>query len=200
MTRPSLRERSKERRRRAIQLAGMRLFAEQGYDSTTVAQIAAAAEVSTRSVSTYFPTKLDIATSSSDAASNRLTASLSARPLGKTVVAVFLDWMRHEPDFTDQEEWQLRATMLSNNPILASTGTPHSAALLRVTAGAVAEDLGEDPASMAVQILLGVLAGVVLQFQVVLRDASTEDEFLRAAHVALTGAFEGLSDNRHHQM
>jgi AcrR family transcriptional regulator len=53
----SLRERSRTRRRAEIERAALWLFAERGYDATTVAQVAEAAEVSPRTVSLYFPSK-----------------------------------------------------------------------------------------------------------------------------------------------
>jgi AcrR family transcriptional regulator len=53
----SLRERKRNRTRRDLQGAAIRLMREQGYAETTVEQIADAAEVSPRTFFRYFPTK-----------------------------------------------------------------------------------------------------------------------------------------------
>jgi AcrR family transcriptional regulator len=56
----SLRERKKRSTRRALVAAAARLFAEKGYAQTTVAEIADAAEVSTKTLFNYFAGKDDI--------------------------------------------------------------------------------------------------------------------------------------------
>jgi AcrR family transcriptional regulator len=60
MSASGLRERKKQRTKEAIQREAMRLFQEQGYEETTIEQIAAAAEISPSTFFNYFPTKEDL--------------------------------------------------------------------------------------------------------------------------------------------
>lgn len=55
-----LRERKKARTRALIQVQALRLFREQGFQATTVEQVAEAAEVAPSTVFRYFPTKEDL--------------------------------------------------------------------------------------------------------------------------------------------
>ncbi|MEU9481881.1 helix-turn-helix domain-containing protein [Streptomyces sp. NPDC048191] len=62
----SLRERKRERTRQALIDAAAELFERNGYDETTVAEIAAAAEIGTRTFFGYFASKEDILFPDSD--------------------------------------------------------------------------------------------------------------------------------------
>jgi len=55
-----LRERKRQRTRQALISAAMRLFQEKGYEQTTVAEIAAAAEVSTKTFFNHFASKDEV--------------------------------------------------------------------------------------------------------------------------------------------
>ncbi|MFJ8630784.1 TetR/AcrR family transcriptional regulator [Streptomyces sp. NPDC093568] len=57
---PGLRERKKQRTHAAISDAAIALFLEHGFNQVSVAQVAAAAEVSKRTLFAYFPTKEDL--------------------------------------------------------------------------------------------------------------------------------------------
>jgi AcrR family transcriptional regulator len=83
--RPGLRERKRQRTLSEIQAVALRLFAQQGYEETTVEQIADEAEVSPSTVFRYFPTKEDLVLS--DEYDPLILASVTAGPPGETPVA-----------------------------------------------------------------------------------------------------------------
>ncbi len=75
-TRPrTLRDRKRERTRAAIVDAGVELFQRVGYDETTIADIAAAADIGTRTFFGYFESKDELLFPESDA---RVTAVIRA--------------------------------------------------------------------------------------------------------------------------
>lgn len=120
----SLRERSKAKRRTAIQHAGMRLFAERGYEGTTIADIGEAAEVAPRTVSMYFPSKIDIAMSTSNDMSARLTAAFRAHP-ELCFVDVIEVWIAGEAESLDAGLAASTVAMFEANPALRAVSTSY---------------------------------------------------------------------------
>ncbi|WP_433332786.1 TetR family transcriptional regulator [Spirillospora sp. CA-294931] len=81
--RAGLRERKKRQTRRAISDAALRLFAERGYEETTIADIAAAAEVSPRTFFSYFPSKEDVVFAELDDRMAEVAEGLADPPPGE---------------------------------------------------------------------------------------------------------------------
>jgi TetR/AcrR family transcriptional regulator, regulator of mycofactocin system len=75
-----IRTRKKARTRLAIQDAALDLFAEQGFEATTVEQIAQRADVSPSSFFRYFGTKADIILSDHDTQLGQLCAAVRNQP------------------------------------------------------------------------------------------------------------------------
>ncbi|MDV9200806.1 TetR/AcrR family transcriptional regulator, partial [Streptomyces sp. Wh19] len=132
---PGLRERKKLRTRIAIRQAAYRLIAEQGYEATTVEQIAAAAEVSPSTVFRYFPAKEDIVLT--DEYDGVLAAALRGRPAGEPP----LESLRHvlaevlaEFLATGEQELRQRTRLMVEVPAVRA----RTAGSMSDTAGALA--------------------------------------------------------------
>jgi AcrR family transcriptional regulator len=86
-----LRAWKKERTRETISNVATGLFMRDGFEAVTVAQIAAAAEVSVKTVFNYFPTKEDLFFDRADDVIGALTAAIVDRPPGTTIVGALHD-------------------------------------------------------------------------------------------------------------
>jgi AcrR family transcriptional regulator len=82
--RPNLRERQRAETQRMIHSHAMRLFTEDGYDRTTVNDVARAAGVSTMTVYRHFPTKEDLVLY--DQYDPLIAAHVAARPADEPAV------------------------------------------------------------------------------------------------------------------
>jgi AcrR family transcriptional regulator len=87
--REGLRERKKRATRDAIAVTARRLFAERGFDDVTVAEVAAAADVSEKTVFNHFATKDDLVFAGGETRLAELRAAIAGRPPGTSVLDVF---------------------------------------------------------------------------------------------------------------
>ncbi|GAA4213227.1 TetR family transcriptional regulator [Microbispora amethystogenes] len=159
----SLRERKKAKTRRTIQEEALRLFAEQGYDATTVEQIAEAAEVSPSTFFRYFPTKEDVVTQ--DDYDPILLEAIRAQPPDLPPLTALRAAFRTAFESMGPEELDrtLARTKLSTSvPALRARITEGLFATIEMLAGAMAERAGRDRRSPAVRALVGAVMGVML--------------------------------------
>jgi AcrR family transcriptional regulator len=162
--RAGLRERSKARRRAAIIRAAYELFAERGYDATTVADIAEAAEVSPRTVTMYFPAKQDIALSRFSDGVAGLTDVIRDRRHGETVHDAFGRWLltsQTEPE--DRELHRLALRMFAANPDLGALRTARMAEAVREGAAMIASDTGSPPGSIGPRLAAAAAAAIAME-------------------------------------
>src|SRR5437868_13991976 len=88
-----LRERKKQRTRETIARAAHELFVERGYHATTLPDIAEAADVSTRTIFAYFPSKEDILFSHFSEMRDALAQALADRPEGKDALETMREFI-----------------------------------------------------------------------------------------------------------
>src|SRR3954462_5581855 len=84
-----LRARKKRVARQAIAATARRLFAERGFDAVTVSEVAAAADVSEKTVFNHFATKEDLAFTGREEGILQFAAAIAGRPPGSSVLDVF---------------------------------------------------------------------------------------------------------------
>ena len=189
----SLRERSKVRRRTAIKLAALRLFAAQGYDATTIADIADAAEVAPRTVTLYFPTKLEIALASSAESFSRLTIALRETGPDRAVLECLTGWLVAEGRETSPEERRLRAEMYRTNPFLHINTSTHGDEAAQLVVRAVAREIGVPEDHPAARIVLGCVIGALGQYELLPASGATLAAAQRAIEVALSASIAALA-------
>jgi AcrR family transcriptional regulator len=81
-----LRERKKRQTRAAILAAAGELFEARGYEHVTVAEIADAANISVKTLFTYFRSKEDLAFADEHRLRDQLVAAITSRPAGSSPV------------------------------------------------------------------------------------------------------------------
>ncbi len=157
---PGLRERKKQRTRELIASVALDLFAEHGYQATTVADIAAAAEVSERTVFTYFHTKEDILFADHAELQQRLSEVLAERPARQPALDTLRAFVVENLSLIDEPS-RVRWEIVSNDEHLLSHQRARQAELGDVIAAAVAQDLGEGADDFRLQLVTAAVIAAV---------------------------------------
>ncbi|GAA2592454.1 TetR family transcriptional regulator [Dactylosporangium fulvum] len=158
-----MRERKKQKTRWAIQEHAVRLFAQQGYDATTVEQIAEAAEISPSTFFRYFKTKEDAVVQDryddlmADAIRN---APPELSPLD-TVRRAFLDaFAQIDPD--EAEQVLQRARLALSVPALRMRSLDNMQSSIKFLAAPLAERLGREPDDFRSVAFMGACVGAII--------------------------------------
>jgi AcrR family transcriptional regulator len=160
---PGLRERKKAKTRAAIQEHALRLFQEQGYDATTVEQIAEAAEVSPSTFFRYFPTKEDVVLY--DALDPVFIAEFEAQPpeltliqaMREAMIAVFTSLPREEI----AKQWE-RGLLILSVPELRMRFWDQIAESFQLFAAVIAKRVGRPANDPDVLTITGAVGGALL--------------------------------------
>jgi AcrR family transcriptional regulator len=140
-----LRERKKQRTREQIIEAAMALFAERGYQATTIADIATAADVAPRTFFSYFPSKEAVVFHSVDRDLEGLASALRDRLPGETAFDALRRWIdaRFEEWTAYEDEQLLRKRLCHEDEGLANFRGGMMARIQELLLEAIADDLGE---------------------------------------------------------
>ncbi|WP_456243065.1 TetR/AcrR family transcriptional regulator [Streptomyces luteolifulvus] len=173
-----LRERKKIKTREAIRTATYALIKEQGYDATTIEQIADRAEVSPSTVFRYFPAKEDIVLT--DESDPVLLEKLRARPVDEpwpdTIRHVMREAVRTGVE-QDPEVARLRTRLMVQVPAVRSRMMESMSVTGRMLCTAIAERTGRDPDSLEVRVYAMSLVGGLMETSLYWAENGHRDDF-----------------------
>jgi AcrR family transcriptional regulator len=176
MTPPGLRERKKQKTRWAIQEHALRLFAEQGYDATTVDQIAAAAEISPSTFFRYFKTKEDVVLE--DEYDGLLEAAfLAAPPELSPLAAIRLVVRQMFSALTDDDMAKMveRQRLTRAVPALRARTADNMLGMIEMMRTAMATRTGRDRDDLDLRAFVGAVVGTLIAMSMLLDDVIRAD-------------------------
>lgn len=150
-----LRERKKQQTRETIVREAVRLFRKRGYDHTTIADIADAADISPRTFFSYFDTKEAVVFNDFDELVARLGEQLERREPGSTAFDALRAWVADWVDTRDvtAAAEHARRKLIRCTPALQARDRVNRGVLERLVAEHVAADLDVEPDSLRARMV-----------------------------------------------
>lgn len=170
-TKLGLRERKKQQTRETIAREALRLFAERGYDETTLADIAEAADVSPRTIFAYYEGKEDILFCESPSI-EEMSEALDQRPSGTTTVDAIREFLGSLPP--PDEESMLRKKVIMTTPSVQVRHRARHAALEPLLTKSIARDLGAGPDDLRARL---AAASVLAAFETTLERLEANPDY-----------------------
>jgi AcrR family transcriptional regulator len=164
-----LRESKKLRIRQEIADKAMQLFVARGFDRVTVAEVAAAADVSQKTVFNYFPTKEDLFFDEVPAREAALVDAVRSRQPGETIVSALRRMQVSECPRLCSPGFATFARIIEESPALQAKELAVMARFTDVLAEAIRDELGAH--ELDARIAANVLVSVHWQF---FRNARTQ--------------------------
>ncbi|CAM3424047.1 TetR family transcriptional regulator [Kibdelosporangium persicum] len=147
MDKPGLRERKKQRTREALIDAAHELFCTNGYEATTIDQIAEAVEVSSRTFFRYFTSKEDVALSLADEQVTAILDAFAAQPADMPVLtAMRTAAVQVVRSSETQARFHSLQNLISASPALTAARIERGTARFDTLARLVGARMGVDPA------------------------------------------------------
>jgi AcrR family transcriptional regulator len=158
-----LRERKKQRTREQIVEAAFKLFHQRGWHATTVADIAAAADIAPRTFFAYFPSKEAVVFYDFDPVLASVKATVEQRPEGETAIDALRRWLDESlPAKRNQtEKGELRRCLIADEPALAAHSRQLLARFEDVLREGVARDLGDPPDSLRAKLVAAAATAAI---------------------------------------
>lgn len=159
----NLRDRKKRRTREALLTCARAWFGTQGYDATTMDEIAEAAEVSRRTLFRYFPTKEALVFHDEEARLARFRETLAAGPgAGSGFTAVRRALMALAGDYVlERETIAIRQCVVDASPTLVAAERVYDQAWEEAIAAALLPADGSPEARRSARLLAGALFDVL---------------------------------------
>ncbi|UNT00592.1 TetR/AcrR family transcriptional regulator [Streptomyces tubbatahanensis] len=198
--RMGLRELKKERTRETIAETAIRLFLAKGFDQVSVTEVAATAEVSRRTLFTYFPTKEDLVLQRFADHESEAARIVRARPPGQDPLEALRDALlaaleQRDPNtgLNDTPETRAFFQMILDTESLAARLTRYASRGIDALAEALRE-AGADPltARLTAAQVLAVQQELTFMNHACLMEGSTADDRHREAVTATERAFDLL--------
>jgi AcrR family transcriptional regulator len=161
MTQTGRREQKREETRRRLMREGQRLFAAQGFDRTSVDEIAAAAGVSRRTFFHYFDSKEDVVLSRHDDFERALMEAIRTAPPQAPLLAVAEQAVIAAFAMFDADEVELLEQLKRDTPALRARDHGKYERLERAIAGALAERAGASPDDLRTRMDAMLVAGML---------------------------------------